>query len=786
MNTINFFIFLFNIKKMQTASSMSDYIEFKNEIMKRIRLLESKFTSEFNSKFSQVSESFEKLDMKINSISQNNTSLIEYITKQNFNYEKITELEDFKIKADNELVTHDIKIKNILQEIEKLKIRYDKIINENLMVPGYVGPGGQHKNLSEYIIYQINEFQKIRNDSEQTKNRVDNAAKIALSAVNKSFAKFQNYSDEKNKNTQIMLEKKYLQFSERVLELETELNKYQYKIEKQIKPLENDIKKLIQIKNNPSFVEEQKFVEINNKINAIIDEFNLIKKNKEWDSKIINYRNTNNSTDLLNSKNTSKYNKSNYEFKNNFNTKNKQNYKSSKNVNQLYDNEQKNSLNSLNSLINKRELPKSNSDLISSLKNYKEENEYNNNINNNKEIIQEEKIINDKNDKNDKYKEDSSFNNSKKIEKIFLDKNDFKENEKINKIEYKYNEKINKIKFNTDNENLNNNNNSNNNNNNNSNNNNNNSLENEKFIKISINKNKEKDKIKYIDKGTDNDYLLHINKNMNINNTIDNSKKISINALYKNKNNSISDNLLDIKSNKIRKEDEKEYNSINSKNNTKILQIDKVENNKIEKEINEDNHKNVYNKKGLLYNEINDNENGNKNDLKKINYNINNLNIKSNNFNYNNNINILPKTSKNSFLNRNEDNLTNELLKNKKNLYNLEINEEQKEIMKKIRDYYKHKKIVMEKKLHENIVNCNIVNLNRKDSYDIINIKYKNSSAKNTFYNNSKSKINENRNNLKDISLKLSPYLRRTNYRFFSRKNISNSNDYRSFDNDNF
>ena len=44
MNTINFFIFLFNIKKMQTASSMSDYIEFKNEIMKRIRLLESKFT----------------------------------------------------------------------------------------------------------------------------------------------------------------------------------------------------------------------------------------------------------------------------------------------------------------------------------------------------------------------------------------------------------------------------------------------------------------------------------------------------------------------------------------------------------------------------------------------------------------------------------------------------------------------------------------------------------------------------------------------------------------------
>ena len=92
-------------------SSMSDYIEFKDEMMKRIRLLENKFTSEFNNRFSQINLGFEKLDTKISTIAQNHSSLLELITKQNFDYGKINDLEEFKAKAEQELITHDIKIK---------------------------------------------------------------------------------------------------------------------------------------------------------------------------------------------------------------------------------------------------------------------------------------------------------------------------------------------------------------------------------------------------------------------------------------------------------------------------------------------------------------------------------------------------------------------------------------------------------------------------------------------------------------------------------------------------
>ena len=780
---------------MQPTSTMTDYIEFKDEIMKRIRLLENKLSSDFNSKFSQISLGFEKLDMKINSITQNNNSLLGLITNQNFNYEKFEELEEFKLKAEQNLLTHEIKIKNIIQELEKLKIRYDKILNDNLIVPGYVGPGSQHKNLADYVIYQINEFQKIRNDTEQTRNKVDNSSRIALNAVNTSFAQFQRYTDEKNKDTRVMLERRYNQFSDKILELEMELNKYQFKIEKQMKPIQGDIQKLIKLRNDPEFNNEKKFEDLNKKLNNMLEEFDIMKStNKEWDSKIINYGQTNNSSELLNSKNNSKYkvfNKSNNELKNynflKFNSQSRKTKNSSKNI-MLYDNEVKNS-----SIINSG-LPKVNKELGSPQKstfskNQKEDEKYNNNENNNSNnIFEEQNFINKKNhnqkvnNKNEENK-DQMFNNS---DELFLSKGDSNENEM---------EKINIVGVNKDEDN------------------NNNDMDNaiesinkkklldiEKYIKLPVNKNNEKekkDKIKYIDKDTDGEYLSQINSQMKINkkNIKEklSNKKITIDGLYKQKKFAMSDSLMDINTYKAKKDDE---NYINKKSSTKIITFDKFEDKKvgtISKGNNTDNGSIIYpnsntnkNKNINIYDKNNTNNyNNNSNLSTNINFNIHK---KDNNINNISNLNILPKTSKHSFLNKKEGNSTSELLpKNKKKFYNLQmnVNEEQKQIMKKIRDYYNNKKILMDKKLQDNIVDCNIVNLNKIDPSEFVNIKFKNSSAKSTFYT-SKSTINEKRNNLREIAMQVNPNLGRTNYRFFSQKNrMNNLRNYSSFDNKN-
>ena len=168
-----------------------------------------------------------------------------------------------------------------------------------------------------------------------------------------------------------------------------------------MKPIQGDIQKLIKIRNDPEFNNEKKFEDLNKKLNNMIEEIDIMKStNKEWDSKIINYKQTNNSSELLNSKNNSKYNvvnKSNKELNNyNFsvNSPSRKAKISSKNVLISYDNDAK------NASINNSGLPKLNNELGSQQKstfskNQKEKGEtkYNNENNNN---LEEKHFIHEK------------------------------------------------------------------------------------------------------------------------------------------------------------------------------------------------------------------------------------------------------------------------------------------------------------------------------------------------------------------------------------------------------
>ena len=757
---------------------MSDYIEFKDEMMKRIRLLENKFTSEFNNRFSQINLGFEKLDTKISTIAQNHSSLLELITKQNFDYGKINDLEEFKAKAEQELITHDIKIKNIIEDIKKLKIRYDKIISENLLVPGYVGPGGTYKNLAEYVQYQIGEFQKIRNDTEQTKNKVDNSSKNALNVINNSLAQFQKYTDEKNKDTQLMLERKYIQFNSKMLEMETELNKYQYKIEKQMKPLQKDIQKLVKVKGETPFANEKNIDNLNKKINILLEEFDLIKNNKELSSILNNYRQTNNSTELLNSKNISKYkainnnksnNKSNLDYDLNlYSPQKKQSQHSTKNMFMSFANEHR------NSIIIRGELPNTNKEEKNFILSPQKKLSSNNN-----HIMKFEKFekIDDENENRKinqkkgtvKLQDISSIIKSNPTKQIFMNGEeninynnsvDFSvSGENVNEIEKLNKNKNSMLEISK------------------------NMIKGDKFKKISFNKNKENEKNRYIYENKGKDGGAFVSKisqatwNNNEENTRNVGKKITIDGLFKQKQYSMSDKLIKINPNNIKKNEENENILLNSVSENK-KSLDKFEEKKTGTRINDNKIIEIKSNNINKNNSSKNNTNNNKND---------NLNFTNNSFNNINNINIFSQTSKNSFLSKKEDkdNFIKENPSTKKRYFNLQmnVNEEQKQIMKKIRDYYKNKKIIMEKKLHQNAVDCNIINLNMNDPNDIINIKYKNSSAKSTLFTTKKSKINENRNNLREISLKLNPYFGRTSYRFFgSKEKIDNLKKISSFD----
>ena len=281
---------------MQPSSSINDYIQFKDEILKKIRLLENKFTSDFNSKFSKINGNFDLIEAKINNFILNNNTILEQVSKQNVNVEKIIELNFFKEKAEQTLINHEIKIKNILTDIEKMKYKYDKIINDSLIIPGWVGPGGTYKNFSAFILNLLDEFKKIRNDAEQTRNKLDSSINSALNAINNSFFQFQKKENEKNRDIQLLIERKYTEFNDKILEIQADFNENLCKIEKQIDSLQNN-------DNND---------DINKKIMNVIEEFDILKTiYNDWDIKIKNYKQNKNMIDILNSRNSKKSNNNN-------------------------------------------------------------------------------------------------------------------------------------------------------------------------------------------------------------------------------------------------------------------------------------------------------------------------------------------------------------------------------------------------------------------------------------------------------------------------------------------
>ena len=759
---------------MKTNIAMSDFITFKNEIMKELRLLETKFTSEFNSKYSTINSGFEKLDSRINIISQNNNALLELITKQNINYDKIVEFQSFKDKLEQATLTQDIKIKNIFKELDRIKIKYDKINEENLLVTGYIGPGCIYKNLSEYLQYDITEFKKLRNDTEQTKSKVDNAVKTSIDLVSNSTKKFEKYTDEKNMELHLLMDKKFIEFSNKNLEIHAGLNKYQHNTDKEIKNIQNDIQKIIDRIKNES--EDKKINDINKKIKELSNEIIAIKNNnKEINKKLKEFRQNNVGFEQTTVKNikfklTNNTNKNPNETKFS-NLKNKEGLKSSKNLVSLSDNIHK------NFLINNSEAQDRNSEIedppkINNVSHKQEEKKVEvltdkkENIDNNKEeknnIDNKQLLIEKKQDipseskeiKEQKVKADD--NNLKKIEnninrnsldKLLEKKENYNENKKEKKYETLENSKsknlsnkllLKDFKLSS-------------------------SKDNEIKEDLKLNKEKnffeDKETKKELDKEFSPKFFSEKRENNKINFDKKLSNKIKIDGLYKRNKFSKSNSLVSININT--------HNFMKLENDPKILNNDKI---KLKDKILEDK------KISTISKEVKNNKNNLSNDK---NY--------SNNNSISNIINKINNNKNNLILKRNEESLlSNQNSSSNKKLFSLQMSpqDEQNQIMRQIREYYNIKKLKYEKKSQQNVVDCNVINLNLRDLTDNTNVRHKFSSAKNTFYFSPKSNMNENRNSLREIAMKLSPSFGRTNFRFFSRKNsIHNRKNFSSYDN---
>ena len=128
---------------------------FKDEIYGAIREIESNLNSKFSELELNIKNDVENLKEQLSTLTSENNEVKQLFIPSKLKLDKIADLEKFKNKVDDKLITHEIRIKTNLEEIRKFQLRYDKLISENLYVPGFIGTSCQFKTLSDYLYYNI-------------------------------------------------------------------------------------------------------------------------------------------------------------------------------------------------------------------------------------------------------------------------------------------------------------------------------------------------------------------------------------------------------------------------------------------------------------------------------------------------------------------------------------------------------------------------------------------------------------------------------------------------------
>ena len=259
-------------------------MEIRNEMLNEIRSLESKINTQMNANKAESLLNLEEINKKIKHLTDDNKSLLEMIISYKIKGEKIFEFDNFRKKVDDMLIAHEVRINNASEEMKAMKTKYDKIVVDNLEVPGFIGASCQYKNLSEYLTININDTVKLKNekeilkkDSKELKTKFDTFFKNIVNLIDNSVVRCKEYTDSKQRDLESLLNVKLKEFNEKTLDIKANICKVQMDTDKIIQSIKKELeyhKRLIDELDEKLLSTEEK---INEKINGLDKEKNEIR-----------------------------------------------------------------------------------------------------------------------------------------------------------------------------------------------------------------------------------------------------------------------------------------------------------------------------------------------------------------------------------------------------------------------------------------------------------------------------------------------------------------------------
>ena len=200
---------------MNLAEIRRDIILFKDETLKIMREMGKQLLEGIKQKSNELDSKISEIELKLSKFKETNKRIYDLILEQKVYIEKIKNLSEFQSKTETRLLTFDIKLANFFSELVTFKSRYDKILIDNLTVPGIIGVSCKYNTIADYISDNINkiklyhsEQEKIKNDISSLKKSNDNFEKSLNGIVDVSVSTSKLYVDARNKELKNFFGKK--------------------------------------------------------------------------------------------------------------------------------------------------------------------------------------------------------------------------------------------------------------------------------------------------------------------------------------------------------------------------------------------------------------------------------------------------------------------------------------------------------------------------------------------------------------------------------------------------
>ena len=195
----------------------------KEEFLKNMREFEEKWMKILDIKEFQLQKQMTDLKEDSENIFQRSKVILDNYSAHKVNESIINDFTTFKNKVNDMLVTHEIRINNNIKDISNFSSKFDKIISDNIFIPGFIGPSCQYKTLSDYINSNIEEMNRmkiekevIKKEQKEYKIKIESFIKQMVLLNETSMIQNKEYTNSKQKDYELLLDGKLQPLNDKI------------------------------------------------------------------------------------------------------------------------------------------------------------------------------------------------------------------------------------------------------------------------------------------------------------------------------------------------------------------------------------------------------------------------------------------------------------------------------------------------------------------------------------------------------------------------------------------